>query len=86
MTQIETSTAGEHAADVCFLRRADAASYVRRRYGFPCSRQWLAKLAVVGGGPTYRKSGRTPVYAPADLDAWALGRIGVPRRSTSAPT
>jgi hypothetical protein len=35
----------------CFLRRADAAAYVTDRYGFPCSRQWLAKLAVVGGGP-----------------------------------
>src|SRR5215203_5210136 len=24
------------------------------------ARQWLAKLAVVGGGPTFRKAGRTP--------------------------
>ena len=31
-----------------FLRRADAAAYVTDRYGFPCSRQWLAKVAVVG--------------------------------------
>src|SRR5215203_5565761 len=66
-----------------FLRRAEAAGYVQATYGFPCSRQWLAKLAVVGGGPTFRKAGRTPIYAPRDLDEWALGRIGAPRRSTS---
>jgi hypothetical protein len=69
--------------EVRYLRRVDAAAYVRDRYGFPRSRQWLAKLAVVGGGPTYRKSGRTPLYAPQDLDTWALSRIGEPRRSTS---
>jgi hypothetical protein len=66
-----------------FLRRAEAAIYVERTYGFPCSRQWLAKLAVVGGGPTYRKAGRTPLYAPVDLDAWANSRIGEPQQSTS---
>jgi hypothetical protein len=66
-----------------FLRRADAAAYVQGRYGFPCSRQWLAKLAVVGGGPLFRKAGRTPLYAPADLDTWALARIGAPQLSTS---
>jgi hypothetical protein len=66
-----------------FLRRAQAASYVESTYGFPCSRQWLAKLAVLGGGPVYRKAGRTPIYAPEDLDAWALARIGAPQRSTS---
>ncbi len=66
-----------------FLRRSDAAHYIRTTYGFPCSRQWLAKLAVTGGGPVYRKAGRTPIYAPADLDAWARARIGEPQRSTS---
>lgn len=66
-----------------FLRRAEAATYVQTTYGFPCSRQWLAKLAVVGGGPVFRKAGRTPIYAPADLDAWAAARIGQPQRSTS---
>lgn len=68
---------------VRYLRRADAATYIRERYGFPCSRQWLAKLAVVGGGPVYHKVGRFPVYDPADLDRWAEDRIGPPQRSTS---
>jgi hypothetical protein len=66
-----------------FLNREEAASYVRTNFGFPCSRQWLAKLAVVGGGPVFRKAGRTPIYAPDDLDTWALARIGAPQRSTS---
>jgi hypothetical protein len=66
-----------------FLRRAEAATYVNSKFGFPCSKQWLAKLAVTGGGPVYRKAGRVPIYAPADLDAWAESRIGQARRSTS---
>jgi hypothetical protein len=66
-----------------YLTRADAAAYIRNSYGFPCSRQWLAKLAVVGGGPVFRKAGRTALYAPVDLDDWALARIGAPQRSTS---
>jgi hypothetical protein len=70
-------------SSVQYLRRAEAARYIQDTYGFPCSRQWLAKLAVVGGGPIYRKAGRTPIYSPRDLDQWATLRIGGPRRSTS---
>lgn len=66
-----------------FLRRAAAAGYVEATFGFPCSRQWLAKLAVTGGGPIFQKAGRTPIYSPYELDAWALARIGAPQRSTS---
>jgi hypothetical protein len=66
-----------------FLRRSDAASYITERYGFPCSRQWLAKLAVIGGGPMFRKAGRYPIYEPTELDRWAEARIGPQQRSTS---
>jgi hypothetical protein len=66
-----------------FLRRSDAAAYVTAEYGFPCSRQWLAKLAVIGGGPVFRKAGRYPVYEPSELDRWAKARIGPPQCSTS---
>jgi hypothetical protein len=72
-----------HARGDRYLRRTDAASYVADRYGFPCSRQWLAKLAVVGGGPVFRKAGRYPIYHPADLDRWAQARVGPAKRSTS---
>ena len=63
-----------------FLRRSDAAAYITERYG---SRQWLAKLAVIGGGPLFRKAGRYPIYEPSELDRWAEARIGPPQRSTS---
>jgi hypothetical protein len=66
-----------------YLRRKDAAQYVRETWGLPCSKAWLAKLAVIGGGPIFRKAGKTPLYAPADLDTWAEGRIGHARKSTS---
>ena len=66
-----------------YLRRVDAAHYVRNTWGIPCSTRWLAKLAVTGGGPIFRKAGRFPIYNPADLDDWARSRISAPRRSTS---
>jgi hypothetical protein len=66
-----------------YLRRKEAAEFVRDNWGLPCAAQTLAKLAVVGGGPVFRKAGRYPLYSPEDLDSWAKGRIGNPRRSTS---
>lgn len=66
-----------------YLKRADAARHVREAWGLPCSPKWLAKLAVVGGGPIFRKAGKTPLYTSADLDAWAEARIGAAQRSTS---
>lgn len=66
-----------------YLRRSEAAAYVANHYGFPCSRQWLAKLAVIGDGPVFRKAGRYPIYRPEDLDRWAQARIGPAQRSTS---
>src|SRR5262249_24643565 len=66
-----------------FLRRVAAAQYVQDRYGLRCSKQTLAKLATIGGGPVFRSAGRIPLYAPADLDSWALSKIGKPRASTS---
>ena len=65
------------------LRRSDAARYVVETWGVPVSKQTLAKLAVVGGGPEYRKAGRIPLYDPGDLDAWALARLGPKQRSTA---
>jgi hypothetical protein len=66
-----------------YFRRAEAAHYVRETWGMPCSSKWLAKLAVVGGGPIYRKAGRFPLYTADDLDYWAESRLGAARRSTS---
>jgi hypothetical protein len=65
-----------------YFRRRDAAAYLRAKYGFGANKT-LAKLASVGGGPRFRMVGRFPVYAPEDLDAWAMARIGEPVKSTS---
>jgi hypothetical protein len=67
---------------VHFLRRKAAGEYLKSRYGFG-SEKTLAKLATIGGGPSYRKAGSAVLYEPEELDAWAIARIGRPQRSTS---
>lgn len=64
------------------MRRDKAADYLKGRYGFG-SAGTLAKLAVIGGGPVFRRIGRWPVYTEADLDAWAASRMSPPGRSTA---
>lgn len=53
------------------LRRAEASAYLLATHGIERKPSTLAKLAVVGGGPRFRRAGRIPLYAIADLDAWA---------------
>ena len=65
------------------LRRREAAAYVEERHGIPCAPKTLARYAVIGGGPIFRKAGKTPLYAPGDLDTWAESRLSKPVRSTS---
>jgi hypothetical protein len=66
------------------LRRAEAAQYVHHNWGYPCSPKTLAKYAVIGGGPRFRKAGRYPLYHPDDLDVWVNGKLSAPMTSTSA--
>lgn len=65
-----------------YLRRSDAAKYLRSWYGAGTAGT-LAKLATVGGGPKFTKLGRFPVYLPSDLDAWAQSRMSKIVASTS---
>ena len=65
------------------MRRADAARYIREAHGIPCAPTTLAKYAVLGGGPAFRKAGKFPIYSRDDLDAWANQRLGKLVRSTS---
>jgi hypothetical protein len=64
-------------------RRTAAAEYIQSEWSIPCSPKTLAKLAVIGGGPEFRKAGRTPLYPEDGLDDWALRKIGPRVRSTS---
>ena len=65
------------------LRRKEAAIYVTTQWGVPLSHRTLAKLAVTGGGPAYRKAGRFPLYEAADLDQWVQSRLGPKIQSSS---
>ena len=65
------------------LRRKDAAKYLQDVHGQKYSPKTLAKLAVVGGGPAYRKAGKFPLYEPDDLDEWALAKLSPKVRSSS---
>ena len=65
------------------LRRRDAAKYIEAEHNQPCASQTLANLAVVGGGPAYRKAGKFPLYEPDDLDEWALAKLSPKVRSSS---
>ena len=68
--------------DVQFMRRKAAAKYLLEKYGFGAERT-LAKGVVTGDTPAYHKAGRIVLYTREALDAWALGKIGAPRRSSS---
>ena len=67
-----------------FLRRAEAAQHIYDRWGYPCSPRTLAKYAVIGGGPPFRKAGRYPLYHPDDLDRWISVKLSDAVTSTSA--
>jgi hypothetical protein len=68
-----------------YLRRKDAASYLKSKYGFGSVRT-LAKGVVTGDSPIYRKASRLVLYTAEDLDAWALAKIGAPQKSSSEAT
>lgn len=66
------------------LDRKQAAQFLTER-GYRTAPATLAKLACIGGGPTFESFGRKPLYQEADLLAWARARTTGPRRSTSDP-
>jgi hypothetical protein len=81
MVQVQFPFMDEFAPQ--YLRRADAARYIRETYAIPCVPQTLAKYACTGDGPAFRKAGKFPIYSRDDLDAWARSRLGMLVRSTS---
>lgn len=66
------------------LRRAEASTYLRQRYGIILATSTLAKIfSTRSDGPPAFKAGRTPLYPRDGLDSWAASRLGELRRSTS---
>lgn len=66
------------------LRRVAAARHIQEKWGYPCSPGTLAKYAVIGGGPPFRKASRYPLYDPNDLDGWISDKLSDRVTSTSA--
>jgi hypothetical protein len=66
-----------------YIRRREASAYLLATYGFGAY-QTLSKGAVTGDSPEYSKAGRIVLYTREALDAWATGKIGAPRKSSSA--
>lgn len=75
--------AGPATGEVCLppelrkprLRRWEAADYLRLAHGIDVASATLAKWASVGGGPSFQKSLRTPLYPIEELDRWAVRRL-----------
>jgi hypothetical protein len=64
------------------LNRREAAEWLTT-HGYRTAEATLAKLATVGGGPTYEKFGRKPLYREQSLSAWVASKTTEPRRHTS---
>jgi hypothetical protein len=73
----------ESVARERLLRRVEASHYLNEIWRIPHSPATLAKLAVVGGGPEFRKAGRTPLYPQDGLDTYAQHKMSRRVRSTS---
>jgi hypothetical protein len=65
------------------VRRKEAARYLTDVWGIPTSPKTLAKLAVTGGGPLFRKAGRLPLYEIVELDRFARTKLSPLVASTS---
>ena len=65
-----------------FIRRQEAARYLKDKYGFGASRT-LAKGVVTGDTPVFHKAGRIVLYTREALDVWALAKISGPLKSSS---
>jgi hypothetical protein len=65
-----------HMATAYFLNRAEACAYLFEHWRLKRSVSYLNQMAAKGTGPKFHKAGRSPLYAPTDLDDWAKETIG----------
>ena len=71
------------AAPTRRLRRVEASRYLEETHGVTRAPSTLARLACVGGGPSFAKVNNIPLYAPTDLDSWVRERMTAVVASTS---
>jgi hypothetical protein len=58
------------------LPRPNVPAYLLEKWQLRCSHRTLARLAVIGGGPAFRKVGRDALYDTSALDEWAQRKLG----------
>lgn len=83
--------AGPAPAELCLplhlrkprLRRWEASEYLKLVHGVEIAPATLAKWASIGGGPSFQRVNRTPLYGTPDLDGWVAAKLSPPLRSTS---
>jgi hypothetical protein len=64
------------------MQRREIADFLTEQ-GYRIAPSTLAKLAVIGGGPAFRKFGSRPIYDPDESLEWARSRTTSRRTSTS---
>ncbi|OWV64444.1 hypothetical protein CDZ97_11265 [Mameliella alba] len=65
------------------MNTSDASAYLAREHGICRTPATLRKIRSTGGGPQFRKAGRSVIYDRSALDAWASGLLGEPVSSTA---
>jgi len=65
------------------VRRKEASEYLYEVWGVEEAPGTLAKKAVYGEGPLFKKWGRFPYYDTDELDRYAAKKLGMARRTTS---
>ena len=65
-----------------YLSRKEASEHLET-LGLPMAVRTLAKLAVLGGGPSFVKFGRSVRYPREALETWLADRISPLRRTTN---
>lgn len=75
MSVSEAALTYDSAPPTKFLRRVDAARYIRETYGVRCAPGTLETRGSLGTGPKFQRFNGQPVYESADLDAWVLASL-----------
>lgn len=60
-----------------------ASKYLQDAFGITFAPSTLNRLRCVGGGPGFRRVGRSVLYPEAELDSWAAAKLGAVMTSTS---
>lgn len=72
---------------VCFdqqrMSPLKAAGYLLEAHGITIARATLDKYRCVGGGPRFQRFGMRILYQSAELDDWAIERLGLVLSNTS---